>query len=189
MDFIYAEDRTDLMCMGDTARALTDIKVYNSGNDLISHWKMFYSYFNGERTDIPSYRRHLFTRLRLDSLQNMLDEQAPYRFTYYDKVQMPLKNTKTLDYWGYYNGSNQGNTYYCSPSSAPNKAVNDYYGKVGILESMVHPTDGTTNFHWESNEISEIISVDESVKNSDGDSFAQGYLQANKNINSGYIYN
>ena len=186
VDFIYGEDRADLKCFGDTAQALTDVKVYNSCNNLVGHWKMFYSYFNGERTDIPRNRRHLFNRLRLDSLRNMLDEQAPYRFTYYDKVQMPVKNTKNLDYWGYYNGSNQGSNYYCDPSSVSNKAADDNYGKIGILESMSHPTDGTTNFHWESNEINETISVDEYVKNSNHDSFTQGYLQANKNINSGY---
>lgn len=95
---------------------------------------------------------------------------------------MPVKNTKNLDYWGYYNGIEQGEDYYCPASNGiinSNKSANDHYGKIGILESMSHPTGGITKFHWETNKEGEIITLDESVGN-DHDSYARGCLKTGK---------
>lgn len=185
VDFEYGSARSDFpMASGllDNPRPLTNIRVYNDNELLVCHWKMSYGYFNNNRTDIPESKRYLFKRLQLNSVENKLTQQEPYTFCYYDSVPMPVKNTKNLDYWGYYNGIEQGEDYYCPASNGiinSNKSANDHYGKIGILESMSHPTGGITKFHWETNKEGEIITLDESVGN-DHDSYARGCLKTGK---------
>ncbi len=179
VQFIYGQARTDLV---GEAKALTDVKVYNATNQLVCHWHMSYGYFDTDMTDVPANRKHLFKRLRLNSVMNMLTEQDPYQFSYYEDVVMPLKNTKNLDYWGYYNGVNQGNNYYCPAHNGiiPSyKSANEYYSKMGVLEEIAHPTGGLTKLHWECNKTGESIFVDEPAYTSH-DSYTRGYLITHK---------
>nr|MCR5065873.1 hypothetical protein [Bacteroidales bacterium] len=178
VDFEYDMGRQDLI--GDS-KALTAVKVYNANNLLVSHWKMSYGYFNNNLTGIANNRKHLFKRLRLNTIKDMLSPQDPYQFGYYDEVALPLKNTKNLDYWGYYNGVNQGNNYYCPAAHniiQSSKSANDHYSKVGILESIKHPTGGTTNLYWECNKTGESIFIENSITSGNHDSYTRGCLHA-----------
>ena len=190
VDFEYGSTRQDLICTtSDTPRPLTNIKVYDINNTLICHWKMTYDYFNKNLTGIPSNRMHLFKRLRLNSVKNMLADQDPYGFCYYDSVPMPVKNTKNVDYWGYYNGINQGENYYCPAYDGyinSKKMPNARYSKIGVLESIVHPTGGITKFHWESNKTGEAIVMGNSLQDSDFDSYTRGYLVTGRGDNISY---
>lgn len=64
---------------------------------------LFHSYFNGSQTtNVEEYYR-----LKLDSIS--INDQR-YRFSYVNPDQLPGKTTKSVDYWGFYNGkSNQRN--------------------------------------------------------------------------------
>lgn len=163
--FEYGKPREDLIRASittfdaaDSSKPLTDIKVYDINNFLVRHWRMSYDYFNSTAPDIQPNRRHLFKRLRLNTVKDMLTEQEPYSFCYYDSIPMPVKNTKNLDFWGYYNGVSQGEQYYCQTkniSYGSNKYPDERYCKIGMLEAIRHPTGGTTYLHWESNKAGE----------------------------------
>lgn len=180
IDFEYGTARSDLLmpaAMSGNPKALTAVKVYNANGLLVCHWQLTYGYFDSTPSSVPSSRQHLFRRLRLESVRNMLTGDDPYTFAYNNTVPLPVKNTRNLDYWGFYNGSSQGNNYYCQSGSA-NKAVNEQYAQAGILQSISHPTGGTTTLHWESNKIGESIVVNNSFGQNTHDSYSEGMLRA-----------
>ena len=187
--FEYNAEREDL-CIPDASNGdpckLTDIKVFNPNNLLVCHWNMSYGYFNNELQEIPSNLKHLYKRLRLNSIRNVLTGEDPYIFNYYEVVSLPVKNTKNLDFWGFYNGIDQGKNYYSLSASDTRKAADDYYCKVGILESVKHPTGGITKLYWESNKINETLVFNESTKNSHYDSYTKGFLKSCKSMDSEY---
>lgn len=160
VEFKYGTARSDLYRPTDMSgdpKPLTSVTVRDMNGQAVCYWTMSYGYFNDDIEGVANNNLHLFKRLRLDEVRNVLTEEAPYKFTYNDLVSLPVKNTKNLDYWGYYNGINQGNTYYCPASStiveSSPKSVNEEKCKIGILKSIKHPTGGTTQLHWESNTI------------------------------------
>ena len=165
VEFKYRGPREDLVRSSthtvvdsDTPKYLEEITVYNNCGRIISRWKMSYSYFDSSLPDIPAHLKHLFKRLRLDSVRDLLVEQDPYTFHYYDSAAMPLKNTRNLDGWGYYNGTSQGAQYYFKSNyiaAGTDKYPNERYCKIGILENIDTPTGGTIKLHWESNKHNE----------------------------------
>lgn len=76
---------------------LKEIRVYIQGN-LLRSFSFSYDYFHaGESSDKK--------RLKLLSLTefNAAETKPPYEFTYYEET-LPAKNSKSQDYWGFYNG-------------------------------------------------------------------------------------
>lgn len=130
---------------------LDAIKVYDNDNNLVKEADFTYSYFN---SSYSGNYAHVFKRLKLTSLSDPSDEDNYYTFSYIDG-QLPAKNSKNTDYWGYYNGIDQGADYYCPLSYignvyyGANKTANFEYMKIGSLSSFTHPTKGTTSFTYE----------------------------------------
>lgn len=136
---------------------MTDINICDSEENTVYSWELSYDYFNDSIANLTDENKHLFKRLRLSDIRRKYSSQEPYKFHYYDSVSLPVKNTMNLDYWGYYNGVNQGENYYCPTSEtiiSSNKSANESYGKMGILESIEFPTGGVANLYWESNTVS-----------------------------------
>lgn len=147
--FITGKERKDLRgTSGKSPVPLSSIEVYDSNNTLKAKWTFSYGYFNNEA---KGYTEHLFKRLKLESIHNAL-ENKNWIFNYYDSIPLPVKNTKNTDYWGYYNGIDQGATYY---SEGADRKANEEYAIAGSLKSITHPTGGTTQFVWESNVLKE----------------------------------
>lgn len=186
VDFVYGKSRSDIRGSYGAygPNALTEINVYDDRDNKVSHWRMHYSFFNGGRTDIQSNKQHLFHRLRLDSLENVLTQQDPYRFTYNESVQLPVKNTKNTDFYGYYNGINQYSDYYCQTDSPleSNKAINEDCTKMGVLVSMQHPTGGITKFNWECNRIGEIVHIQRNNIDANYDQYLSPYFLSHENL-------
>jgi hypothetical protein len=139
---------------------LTSIVVNNNSganhlNVLIS---LYQNYFNSTAADKP-----LYSRLRLDSLK--IAEEV-YKFKYFEGV--PPKDTRGIDYWGFYNGmtTNQqltpaitnlppigaqlittiGDNYYYQSA---NRSANFEFGKMGLLYEVTYPTKGKSIFEYE----------------------------------------
>lgn len=89
---------------------LSTLKVYDKNSTCIKNYQFDYEYFNGSYTG--SYKQ-AFKRLKLTKLSDVSDSNNNHAFSYYEG-QMPAKNSKNTDYWGYYNGSQQKDTYYCT---------------------------------------------------------------------------
>ena len=148
-------DREDIMGYGSTgaAQKVSSLKVYNADNTLVKDFSFDYDYFNP--TASGTYA-HVEKRLKLTKLVDCLSDNASYEFGYISG-SLPKKNTKNTDYWGYYNGSNQGTTFY--PPAVYNgtsytggdKDSDFNYMSRGTLETIKWPTGGTIRFVYESN--------------------------------------
>ena len=136
-----------------TPQKVSSIKVYNTIGTLIKDYAFQYDYFNS--TASGSYA-HLEKRLKLTGLVDRLSDNASYEFGYLSG-SLPKKNTRNTDYWGYYNGSSQGASFY-PPAvydgalyTGGHKDSDINYMKRGTLETIKWPTGGTTRFIYESN--------------------------------------
>lgn len=134
----------------------------NSGSNYLNFTANLYqNYFNENATDRP-----LFSRLKLDSVK-VSDEV--FKFKYFDGL--PPKDTRGIDYWGFFNGKtlNQeltpvitnmppigaqlisyltDNYYYQSE----NRSADFSYGKAGMLYEVILPTKGKSVFEYESHD-------------------------------------
>lgn len=130
--------------------------------------QFFYSYFISGSDAFTK-------RLRLDSIQFQDKNGIPvetYKFQYENSINFPRRNSKSRDYWGYYNA--KSNT-----SLIPNTTIPDYqasesaggaisvtigsttiggrdpdpaYMQMGVLKRIVYPTKGYTDFEYETNQ-------------------------------------
>lgn len=79
----------------------------------------------------------------------VIDDNAPeiqsYNFAY-NATAIPDYLTSLTDHWGFSNGTSYLNTGYLS-----DRAPNALYAKAGVLEKIVYPTGGSTNFEYEAN--------------------------------------
>ncbi|WP_340067296.1 hypothetical protein [Ascidiimonas aurantiaca] len=152
-------DRVDLPY----ARRLDNL-VISHKQDTIHDLKFEYDYFETESQGAD----HLSKRLRLHTL---VIDHKDYNF-YYNSVKLPLKNSLSRDYWGYYNGLHNESMFYNPfrfyknenfiPAWAlsmkqdiegrVNKSAHPDNAKAGMLEMIKHPTGGTTKFFYELNE-------------------------------------
>jgi YD repeat-containing protein len=111
-----------------------------------------------------------FYRLRLSAFSkvnvNNPDDRQVHNFGY-NNITLPRYNSTSQDFWGYYNGTAEGND--LLPSSLPhapelglylnnnmtigtgNRDGDPEYVKAGVLEKIIFPTKGYTKFNFEAN--------------------------------------
>ena len=92
-----------------------------------------------------------------------------YSFEYYSPSDMPLRNSKNMDFWGYYNGSNNTTLVYRHMASFTelntnqshsfmlgnaNREPNEDYMAIGSLKRIVYPTGGYTALEYEPHQYS-----------------------------------
>ncbi|WP_241297336.1 RHS repeat protein [Belliella kenyensis] len=116
------------------------------------------NYFNPNHTD-----KIKFSRLKLNSV---LVGNQKYDFTYFDGL--PSKESKGIDYWGFYNGRDSNTTLmpvtpllphlnieypgYIDDNfyfQNPHRSANFDHGKAGLLTSITYPTGGKSTFEYE----------------------------------------
>ncbi|MET1260645.1 hypothetical protein ABV409_14960 [Flagellimonas sp. DF-77] len=150
-----------------TPKRLTDIEVYASATDKTKTIAFQQSYFNEFRLGTPNAVDYL--RLKLDGF-SMYDQQ--YAFKYKCDDALPEKHSKSVDFWGFYNGIEnswripfvkvQGNCPFDNPAQVLNEAeVSSGATKgshfestlIGSLEEIRYPTGGTSQFQFENNEV------------------------------------
>lgn len=151
-------------------KKLDSVKVYNYNSlsktfDIQKSYRFYQSYFI-QGTNINT------KRLRLDSL-DLVDNTGKmverYRYSYNTSVVLPEVNSKSRDYWGYYNGK-PNNTLIpqqsisfenCAGCAATNVTIgstvtdgrqpDSTYNQACILKRISFPTGGYTDFMYESN--------------------------------------
>ncbi len=130
---------------------LESVEYFNSQDQLISKVKLQHSYFIGI-SDVK--------RLRLDGFyyQNNLGEQLQPTVFEYNDEKLPPYNSKSVDHWGYYNGSNNNSLIPEGPLSALdyNREPHKDFVKAGIIEQAISPTGAKQYFYFESNEFGRI---------------------------------
>lgn len=119
--------------------------------------------FNAENMEIESVKfNYLKTTNQRVFLQDISfkDTTKKYIFQYNDQNNFPKRLTKSQDHWGYYNGKANVNLV---PKNIKEFGLDqiDYNGadkepdmnftKIGLLNKIVYPTKGYTEFEYESN--------------------------------------
>ncbi|UOB17669.1 hypothetical protein [Abyssalbus ytuae] len=155
----------------DLSRKLEAINVVSSTGKNIKNISFEYSYFNNHKLNSPNKTRYL--RLKLDKLHM---NEKNYSFYYDTPNGLPEKDTKSRDFWDFYNGVNNtkrvpsfnrfyythrnGNEYPYTSNDLNEIFVNyngairksDFnYGKIGMLTKVVYPTGGYSEFEYEGN--------------------------------------
>lgn len=109
-------------------------------------------------------------RLKLDSL--MIQNQAinyssltgikgVYRFKYYKFDKLPNDYlTTSVDHWGYYNGRPYKKNFIYNNDMESCRNADFNYAQIGILNEIVYPTGGITDFEYEPNDYSVVLSND-----------------------------
>ncbi|WP_222984570.1 RHS repeat domain-containing protein [Flagellimonas meishanensis] len=148
------------------SHSLQRINLYDYHNNLIKGAQFEYSYFNQDKQNQIDKVR--FLRLKLDSFQ--IQDQK-YIFDYECPNELPAKDTKGTDYWGFYNGMDSNTTrianfqrFMLVPPTGneesyeaffkmigADKSTNFLFGRKGILSKVIYPTGGTTEFVYEPN--------------------------------------
>lgn len=129
--------------MNDGSGQLSSIIVSAFGKQ-IKKFELIYNYngrYNIERIEL------------LDSKENKISD---YQFSYVEGT-IPNRNTKAVDFFGYYNGQESNESWYPNTPVADldeaNRSVYPEHVKVGMLKGIKYPTGGETYFKYESNEV------------------------------------
>ncbi|WP_208111299.1 DUF5977 domain-containing protein, partial [Flavobacterium chryseum] len=121
--------------------------------------------YNKENIEIEKIKfDYLKTANQRVFLQNItfLDPSKKYTFEYINQTEFPQRLSYSQDHWGYFNGKNNinlvpknitgynldlNNIDYNGADKEPDKN----YAKIGLLNNIIYPTKGYTEFDYESN--------------------------------------
>lgn len=125
------------------------------------------SYFNANKANDPVKERYL--RLKLDGVTI---NDRNYDFSYLDSNSLPPKDSRSIDFWGFYNGVTNTQLvpsigrfitslftgglatgqYFLNFNGGVRKS--DFnYGKIGLLDKITYPTSGSTSFIYEPHDV------------------------------------
>lgn len=159
---------------------LKEIKVFSkSSAKYVYNYSLDYSYFPqvsqycwGHYTSLPAHihdQQAICKRLRLDKFTEKGDENNTtgfkiYQFQYSTKP-VPSRCSLDQDHWGYYNGANNNSllppttdaTYPVSSFNANSREANQNYSDAGLLQKIIYPTGGETDFVYEPNQVETAI--------------------------------
>lgn len=144
---------------------LDNIEVYDFNQKLVKKIELSNSYFDSKLTKTdnnhtPPLENDL-KRLRLDHIKINNED---YRKFVYNSINLPSKNSYSIDYWGYYNGADFNTSYAPNPDkfrylqlnkipgNGNNRSARLQFSQANILEEIHYPTKGYERFEYELNE-------------------------------------
>jgi len=152
---LLARDTFDLK----GAYAISEILVKSKSGTNLDRINFSYGHFEEDNSS-PNPLNHTRKRLRLDTVTV---NSKKYQMTY-DTSVLPNFESKSQDYWGYYNGINNSTLCGTPKYVVENNTTKlvDYLGdanryasgnlcKVGMLKRIIYPTGGYTDFEFEIN--------------------------------------
>ncbi|WP_243653119.1 DUF5977 domain-containing protein [Flavobacterium sp. 90] len=113
-----------------------------------------YSYFNADQTGTDAYK---YKRLKLNRIFELNDANE-HSFIYSD-INLPIKNSKSQDFFGYYNGATNSDMIpkhilyepQVRTVGSADRGVNSNKVQAGILKQIFYPTKGSSSFNYEPN--------------------------------------
>ena len=125
-----------------------------------------------------NYDPTLNDKILLDKVQ-FLDPNKSYWFEYYNPDQIPARLSKSVDYYGYFNGKNNDSKYrfpktdssilngYIDPQflyyslgdDGSDKSIDPTKAQNGLLKKVHYPTKGYNEFEYEANTYQEEVTV------------------------------
>ncbi|HTK21032.1 MAG TPA: hypothetical protein VL442_16025 [Mucilaginibacter sp.] len=136
------------------------IKDYNGVQ--LKKYVFSYTYFHS-----GSLLDDVNARLKLDAITEYGSDnsaKSPYVFSYIHPNDLPDKNSKGIDHWGYYNGAANGTLLpadivtFNQPMVGANREPDEteLYPTYGVLNKIKYPTGGSTSFDYELNDFSNL---------------------------------
>lgn len=129
---------------------LDGIKIFRTsqgGSEVLLKRIIFnYNYFNSNRLKLTS----------LSLSDPLISTSQTYNFDYYEGL--PAKNSKSQDYWGYYNAASNSTLIptftgiYGENYAGADRTANTNFANVGMLKQIQYPTGGYTNFEYETHD-------------------------------------
>ncbi|MDN3693605.1 hypothetical protein QWZ06_15575 [Chryseobacterium tructae] len=124
--------------------------------------KIVFDYINNTESDRQK-KRFFLEKVKEYAIKNNQETFVQeHKFEYDNPLGLPARLSKTTDYLGYYNGTNNGNTslpnlnlfgdtysLFNSSSYYADKLPRFPYAKLGTLTSITYPTKGKTIFEYE----------------------------------------
>ncbi len=164
---VFVQSSENRLDVADFEKKLSEIKIYrnlsNSGYELIKSIKFNQSYFM-QGNDLETYR------LRLDNIQvknNNETKYESYSFEYNTNTTLPKRNSKSVDYWGYFNNYSNWNLvpnmdidfidgvfgliHTTRNIGGANRSVNPLVSQAYMIKKINYPTGGYTEFEFENN--------------------------------------
>jgi len=139
---------------------LDQIKIVSDRK--INEFNFSYSYFDASGVSSPGFTvtDNDLNKKRLKLQGITLQDNSSYTFQY-NPTSLPRKNSFAQDYWGFYNGNLQNQS--MVPNAArlnradlfnngDNHSASLEFTKAGILEKVIWPTGGNTQFVYELHE-------------------------------------
>lgn len=193
--------RLDLL----NSRALKTIKIYHQ-DSLFKQFNLNQDYTispigTDEWVSLGNANERRY-RLRLTSVEeeNKIGQKLPPYSFEYNPIELPSRFSNAQDYWGYYNAKTN------NPSLIPetkitfssplyigeaNRTVDPVNSQAGMLTKVNYPTGGSTEYKYESNTASSVISkasIDYNIRNRDIN-YSFTFVKAPDNIDSSLQYN
>ncbi|WP_375560561.1 hypothetical protein ACE193_23165 [Bernardetia sp. OM2101] len=184
VEFTANFERDDLNSMlnggGNAANALTKIIVSNNNNEPIKEFDLSYSYFASaglsQYDGVFESDLQRSKKLRLDKIQESNEGlHLPPHIFQYNSLPLPERFSCQMDFWGFYNGRRENDgidiltlipkveVYFPGVSDVSvvydkgaNRLPSQEYMKAGILEKIIYPTGGFTEFEYEANTTTDI---------------------------------
>jgi YD repeat-containing protein len=172
VEFSYTDGRLDLS----GGKKLSSIVVTNNQNIVAKRFSFTTSYFQGTANPgsyligCPGnwgsgsvYRLKLDSIKELDGLGQELVNTLEYDYNESTGRILPDRNSKSQDFWGYYNGESNTTLVPRYPSiphwatdvyvlDGAKRSVSEAFATIGSLTAIKHPTGGKTTFEFESNQ-------------------------------------
>ena len=142
--------------------SLERVKVYND-NNLVKSYKLNYEYTHSEDKEalLPYIVQNQITfsksfkRLFLKSIEEegSNNEKIKIRDFVYNDIVLPSRYSTKQDYWGYYNGVNNGPFLrdFNYGNYKPNRRVDPIQSEAGLLKEIKYPTGGKLKLTYEDN--------------------------------------
>ncbi|TAI48482.1 RHS repeat protein [Flagellimonas allohymeniacidonis] len=130
--------------------ALRKVAISNSSG-VVKTFELVYDYFGPTGTSTEDDNR-----LKLTELIEVNSEKK-HRFTYNESVNLPPRFSYSQDLWGFYNGKSNTTilpeTYHAGTLIAgADRSVSTTHSQAGVLTKITYPTQGTSEFFYESND-------------------------------------
>jgi YD repeat-containing protein len=164
VDFHYAIPKLEISTANSSPKAIDFINISDGQGNLFQKINFSYSYYNSASTN------NLEKKLKLDSLffTSPSGEVSNKYIFGYNGFNIPGYMSKSKDDWGYYNGAVNsslipgGRYKLYDASNIPfyipggNRDVNSTYNSIGVLNKIIYPTGGYTQFDYETNSVGRI---------------------------------
>lgn len=174
---VRVESRQDIITIGLVdrqdvvgAKAIGNVSVVSKNGNVQTHKVDFsYDYFQeqsrgeGKSTALVGAADDNYPakRLRLDGI---VVDGKKYSFSYHEEVALPYVTSLSQDYWGYYNGIDNHDSFCSSPSymgsgtslkdvkslGKANRLASPQNMLCGMLKRITYPTGGYSDFEFES---------------------------------------